>query len=86
MTVKTTLTIDGAIYKAAKKVAIDHDTTVSAMVRKALLVYVSDPEGVEETVDVLMDKRAMGAILAGEGARRRGRTDYYVDWDRVRDL
>jgi len=69
MTVKTTLTIDGAIYKAAKKVAIDHDTTVSAMVRKALLVYVSDPEGVEETVDVLMDKRAMGAILAGEGAR-----------------
>ena len=86
MTVKTTLTIDGAIYKAAKKVAIDHDTTVSAMVRKALLIYVSDPEGVEDTVDVLMDKRVMGAILAGEEARRRGRKDYYVDWDQVRDL
>ena len=78
MTTKITLTIDGAVYKAAKKVAIDHDTTVSAMVRKALLVYVSDPEGVEETVDVLMDKRAMGAILAGEEARHRGRKDYYV--------
>ena len=86
MTVKTTLTIDGAIYKAAKKVAIDHDTTVSAMVRKALLIYVSDPEGVEETVDVLMDPRAMGAMLAGEEARRRGRKDYYVNWDQVRDL
>lgn len=86
MTIKTTLTIDRAIYKAAKRVAVDHDTTVSAMVRKGLLLYVSDPEAVEETASLLMDRKAMDAIQAGEEARRRGRTDYYVDWDEIRDV
>ena len=86
MTVKTTLTIDKAIYKAAKRVAVEQDTTVSAMVRKGLLIYVSDPEGVEETVGVLTDKQAMEAIRAGEEARKRRRKDYYVDWDEIRDL
>ena len=86
MTIKTTLTIDRAIYKAAKRVAIDHDTTVSAMVRKGLLVYVSDPEGVEETLSVLLDKHAMAAIRAGETARQCGRKDYYLDWNEIRDL
>lgn len=86
MTVKTTLTIDRAIYKAAKRVAIDYDTTVSAMVRKGLLMYVSDPEGVEETLSVLMDKQAMAAIRAGEAARRRGQKDHYLDWNEIRDL
>lgn len=86
MTVKTTLTIDRAIYKAAKRVAIDHDTTVSAMVRKGLLIYVSDPEGVEDTIALLRDKGAMRAIQAGEEARRRGRKDYYLDWNEIRDL
>ena len=86
MTIKTTLTIDQEIYKAAKRVAVEHDTTVSAMVRKGLLIYVSDPEAVEETVSLLMDKRAMEAIRAGEEARKRGRKDFYIDWDRVRDV
>ena len=86
MTVKTTLTIDRAIYKAAKRVAVEYDTTVSAMVRKGLLIYCSDPQGVEDTVGVLMDKRAMEAIEAGEEARKRGRKDYYIDWDDIRDV
>jgi len=86
MPVKTTLTIDGAIYKAAKRVAVEHDTTVSAMVRKGLLIYCSDPEAVEDTVGLLMDKQAMRAIRAGEEARRRRRKDYYVDWDQIRDV
>ena len=83
---KTTLIIDREVYKAAKRVAVEHDTTVSAMVRKGLLLYVSDPEGVEETVSILRDKRAMKAIRAGEEARKRGRKGYYVDWDKVRDV
>ena len=84
--VKTTLTIDGAIYKAAKRVAVEYDTTVSAMVRKGLLIYCSDPEAVEDTVGLLMDQRAMQAIQAGEEARRRGRKGHYIDWDRIREL
>ncbi len=86
MTVKTTLIIDRAIYKAAKRVAVEHDTTVSAMVRKGLLIYVSDPEAVEDTVALLTDKAAMAAIQAGEAARKARRKDYYVDWDQIRDL
>lgn len=86
MTVKTTLTIDPAIYKAAKRVAVEQDTTVSAMMRKGLLIYVSDPEGVEDTVSLLMEKQAMEAIRAGEEARKRGRKDYYIDWDEIRDV
>ena len=86
MTIKTTLTIDPAIYKAAKRVAVEHDTTVSAMVRKGLLIYVSDPESAEETVSLLTDKEAMKAIEVGEEARRRGRKDHYVDWDQIREL
>lgn len=86
MTIKTTLNIDGAIYKAAKRVAVEHDTTVSAMVRKALLIYVSDPEAVEETVSILMDKRAMEAIRGGEEARQKGKKGHYVDWDKIRDV
>lgn len=86
MVMKTTLTIDRAIYKAAKRVAVEHDTTVSSMVRKGLLLYVSDPEGVEETASLLMDRKAMEAIEAGEEARRHGRKGYYVDWDQIRDV
>ena len=86
MTVKTTLNIDKEVYKAAKRVALENDTTVSAMLRKALLIYVSDPEGVEDTVSLLMDKRAMEAIRAGEEARKRGKKDYYIDWEKIRDL
>ena len=86
MTVKTTLTIDPAIYKAAKRVAVEQETTVSAMMRKGLLIYVSDPEGVEDTVSLLMEKQAMEAIRAGEEARKRGRKDYYIDWDEIRDV
>lgn len=86
MTVKTTLNIDGEVYKAAKRVALEYDTTVSAMLRKALLIYVSDPEGVEETVSVLMDKKAMETIRAGEEARKKNAKDYYINWDKVREL
>lgn len=86
MTVKTTLTVDRAIYKAARRVAVEYDTTVSAMVRKGLLIYVSDPEAVEDTVSLLMDQAAMRAIEAGEQARKKGRKGYYVEWNQVRDL
>lgn len=86
MTVKTTLVIDGVIYKAAKRVAVEQETTVSAMVRKGLLIYVSDPEGTDETVALLTDRQAMKAIEAGEKARNHGKKDYYVDWDKIRDL
>ena len=86
MPVKTTLTMDRAIYKAAKRVAVERETTVSAMVRKGLLIYVSDPEGTDETIALLTDKRAMKAIRSGEEARRRGRKDYYIDWDKVRGV
>lgn len=86
MTVKTTLVIDRAIYKAAKRVAVEYDTTLSAMVRKGLLIYVSDPEGVEDTIALLRDERAMEAIRAGEEARKLAQKDYYVDWDQIRDV
>ena len=86
MVMKTTLTMDREIYKAAKRIALEQETTVSAMVRKGLLIYVSDPEGTDETVALLTDKRAMKAIRAGEEARKRGRKDYYIDWDNIRDL
>jgi len=86
MTVKTTLTIDRAVYKAAKRVAVEQDTTVSSLLRKALLIYVSDPEGVEETVAILRDKNAMKAIEAGQRARLQRRKDYYLDWDEIRDV
>ena len=83
---KTTLVVDPAIYKAAKRVAVEYDTTVSAMVRKGLLIYCSDPEGVDESVGVLMDKQAMKAIDEGEEPRNRGRKGYYVEWDKIRDV
>ncbi len=86
MTVKTTLNIDQAIYKAARRVAVELETTVSAMIRKALLIYVSDPEGVEETAHLLTDKRAMAAIRAGERARKKRRHNHYVDWEKIRVL
>ena len=86
MTVKTTLTIDRAIYKAAKRVAVEYDTTVSSMVRKALLIYVSDPEAVEETAALLTDQRAMEAIRAGEAARKKGSRDYYLDGNQIRGV
>ena len=86
MPLKTTLTMDREIYKAAKRIAVEQDTTVSAMVRKGLLVYISDPDGTDETIALLTDKRAMEAIRAGEAARKRGRKDYYIDWDNIRDL
>ena len=86
MTVKTTLVIDRAIYKSAKRVAVEYDTTLSAMVRKGLLIYVSDPEGVEDTISLLRDARAMEAIQAGEAARKSGRKGYYVDWDQIRHV
>ncbi len=86
MNVKTTLTIDPVVYKAVKKIAIDHDTTVSSMVRKALLLYISDPEGVEETVGLLIDKKVMEAIRKGEEVREQGRDNYYLDWNKIRDL
>ena len=84
--IRTTLTIAKEIYKAAKRVAVEHNTTVSAMVRKGLLIYISDPQGVEETVSLLTDREAMEAIEAGEKARKQKRKDYYIDWDQVRDV
>jgi len=86
VTIKTTLTIDKEIYKAAKRVAVEREMSLSSILRKALLVYVSDPEGVEETTDVLMDPKALEAILQGQTARKEKRAGYYVTWEKVRDL
>ena len=86
MIIKTTLTIDREIYKAAKRVAVERDTSVSSIVRKALLVYVSDPEGVEETTAILTDPKALEAILEGQAARKEKKAGYYVNWEKIRDL
>ena len=86
MTIKTTLTIDREIYKAAKRVAVERETTVSSMLRKALLLYVSDPEGVEETVEILADPKALAAILEGQTARKGKKPGYYIAWEKIRDL
>jgi len=83
---KTTMMVDNEIYRAAKRVALEHDTTLSAMLTKGLLVYVSDPEGVEEATEVLTDRKAMAALLEGIEARARKRKGYYLDWSKVRGL
>jgi len=74
--------LDQELYKAAKRVAVDRDRPLSEMLNKGLLVYVSDPEGVEETTEVLTDKKAMAALFEGIAARAKGRRGYYVDWAR----
>jgi hypothetical protein len=86
VSIKTTLNINKALYKAAKRVALEQETTVSEMVRNGLLLYLSDPEGVQETIAVLKDKKAMEAIQAGEQARQKGDKKFYFDWSEVRDL
>ena len=86
MTIKTTLTIDQEIYKAAKRVAVERETTLSSILRKALLVYVSDPEGVEETTEILRDPKALAALLEGQAARKEKKAGYYVSWEKIRDL
>jgi len=83
---KTTLIVDNEVYKAAKRVSVERDTTLSAMLTKGLLLYVSDPEGVEETTEILTDRRAMAALLEGIEARARKRKGYYLDWSKVRAL
>lgn len=86
MDVKTTISFDKEIYKAAKQIAVEKETTVSAMMQKALLLIVSDPEGLDDSVALLKDKDAMKAIQEGEEARKEHRKGYYIDWDKVRDL
>ena len=83
---KTTLIVDNEIYKAAKRVAVERDTTLSSMLTKGLLLYVSDPEGVEETTEILRDPKAMAALIEGVEARAKKRKGYYLDWNKVRDL
>ena len=86
MTIKTTLTIDREVYKAAKRVAVERETTLSSILRKALLVYVSDPEGIEETTEILTDPKALAALLEGQAARKSKKAGYYIAWEKVRDL
>ncbi|MFQ5839847.1 MAG: hypothetical protein ACE5HK_03895 [Candidatus Methylomirabilales bacterium] len=86
MGTKTTLMLDPALYKAAKRVAVDRDSTLSEILNKGLLLYVSDPEGVEEMAEILTDRKAMRALLEGIEARARGRKGYYLDWKKVRAL
>jgi len=76
---KVTVVLDPALLKAAKRVALDRDSTLSATLAKGLLVHVSDPDGTEETAGVLTDKKAMTALLKGMEARARGRKGYYLD-------
>jgi hypothetical protein len=83
---KTTLMVDDDIYKAAKRMAVERDTTMSSMLTKSLLLYVSDPEGVEETASILTDRKAMAALLEGIEARAKKRKGYYMDWTKVREL
>ena len=86
MTVKTTLLLDSEVFKAAKKMAVDMDTTLSALATKGILVYISDPDGMEETVEILKDKNAMKALLAGVEARSKNKKGYYLDWDKVKHI
>ena len=86
MGVKTTFVLDPALLKAAKRVALDRDSTLSATLAKGLLVYVSDPDGTEETAGILTDKKAMTALLEGIEARARERKGYYTDWSKVRGI
>lgn len=86
MRTKTTLVVDSALYKAAKRVAVERDSTLSEILNKGLLLYVSDPEGVEEMAEILTDRKAMTALLEGIEARAEGRRGYYVEWKKVREL
>ncbi len=86
MGTKTTLMLDPALYKAAKRVAVEHDRTLSEILNKGLLLYVSDPEGVEEMAEILTDRKAMTALLEGIEARAKARKGYYVEWDKVREV
>ena len=83
---KIKLMIDDMTYKVAKRLSVKHGTTISTMVRKGLLIYMSDPKGVEETAAILTDANAMKAIREGEEARRKGRKDYYIDIASLRCL
>ena len=86
MGIKTTLTFDKEIYKAAKRIAVERETTVSRMMQKALLLMVSDPEGLDDSVELLQDEDAMKAIQEAEEARKHHRKGYYIDWEKIRDL
>ena len=86
MGLKTTLVLDPVLYKAAKRVALEQDRTVSEVLNKGLLLYVSDPEGVEEMAEILGDRKAMAALLEGLEARKKGRKGYYLDWNEVGGL
>lgn len=86
MGVKTTFVIDPALYKVVKKVAVDRESTLSEILNKGLLVYVSDPDGVEEMTEILTDRKAMRALLEGIEAREKDRKGYYIDWAKVRGL
>lgn len=83
---KTTFVIDTALYKVAKKVAVDRESTLSEILNKGLLVYISDPDGVEEMSEILTDRKAMKALLDGIEAREKGRKGYYIEWAKVRGL
>lgn len=41
--VKTTVIVGRDLYKAAKHMAIERDTSVSAMLRAGLMLYLADP-------------------------------------------
>lgn len=86
MTIKTTLMIDQEVYKAVKRVALEKDVSISSILQKGLMLYVSDPEGVEETYEVLSDSHAMKDILEGLEARRKKTRGHYLDWEKVRGL
>jgi|GEM_PF-2056751 len=84
MFVRTTLSIEPEILKAAKRVALEKSTTLSALFKKALLVCVSDPDAIEETYEILMDRKSMKNILEAADAVKEKRAGYFVDWDKVR--
>jgi len=86
MGTKTTLVIDPALFKAAKRVAVEREVTLSSIMNKGLLLYVSDPESVEEMAEILSDRRAMAALLEGMEARAKGRKGYYLEWNKLRDI
>lgn len=41
---------------------------------------------ISRTATVLTDKKAMDAIRTGEEARKQNTKDYYIGWDKVREL
>lgn len=55
--VKTTIILYRETYKAARFMAVERETTVSAMVRAGLALYMADPERAEKVLAQAQSRR-----------------------------